>query len=266
MILNSNQLTMEGKIKTIIVEDEHKSLLTLQTLLERYCPEIRVIGTGNCVEAGIQVIEELKPELVFLDIAMPDGDAFDLLNRIGKVEFEIIFITAYNDFALKAFEFSALHYLLKPINYTELQEAVQRFLKIRPVNNIQSRLDILNSSLKSHFDKISLPSNDGLIFVEIQDIVRFEAAGNYSTVFLSKGENIVVTKTLNQFEEILSGLNFVRIHNSHLINLRYVKKYHRGQGGTVTMNSGTPLSVSRTRKNEFIEGLKRFSLTMGNTT
>ncbi|MFA5815818.1 MAG: LytTR family DNA-binding domain-containing protein [Bacteroidales bacterium] len=256
---------MEGKIKTIIVEDEHKSLLTLQTLLERYCPEIKVIGTGNCVEAGIRVLEELKPELVFLDIAMPDGDAFDLLNRIGKVEFEIIFITAYNDFALKAFEFSALHYLLKPINYMELQDAVQRYLKIRPVSHIQSRLDILNSSLKNHFDKISLPSNDGLIIVEIQDIVRFEAAGNYSTVFLSKGESIIVTKTLNQFEEILTELHFIRIHNTHLINLRYVKKYQRGQGGVVTMNNGTPLKVSRTRKNEFIEGLRNLSLTIGNS-
>lgn len=256
---------MEGTIRTIIVEDENKSLLTLRTLLERYCPEIKVIGTGNCVEAGIRIIEELKPELVFLDIGMPDGDAFDLLNRVGKVEFEIIFITAYNDFALKAFEFSALHYLLKPINYIELQDAVQRYLKIRPISNLQSRLDILNNSLKSHFDKISLPSNDGLIIVEIQDIVRFEAAGNYSTVFLSHGDSIVVTKTLNQFEEILTGLLFIRVHNTHLINLRYVKKYQRGQGGVVTMNNGTQITVSRTRKNEFLEGLKNLSLTMGNT-
>lgn len=257
---------MEGKIRTILIEDERKSLLTLQTLLERYCPEIKIIGTGNCVEAGVRVIQELQPELVFLDIAMPDGDAFDLLRRLGKVDFEIIFITAYNDFALKAFEFSALHYLLKPINYTELQTAVKRFLKIRPASNIQPRLDILNSSLKSHFDKISMPSNDGLIFIDIPDIVRFEASGNYSTVFLSKGENLVVTKTLNQFEEILAGLHFIRIHNTHLINLKYVKKYQRGQGGVVTMFNGTQLTVSRTRKNEFIEGLKEFSLTMGNTT
>lgn len=256
---------MEGTIRTIIIEDENKSLLTLRTLLERYCPEIKVIGTGNCVEEGIRVIEELKPELVFLDIGMPDGDAFDLLNRVGKVEFEIIFITAYNDFALKAFEFSALHYLLKPINYVELQDAVQRYLKIRSVSDIQSRLGILNSSLKSHFDKISLPSNDGLIIVEIQNIVRFEAAGNYSTVFLSQGDSIVVTKTLNQFEEILTGLFFIRVHNTHLINLRYVKKYQRGQGGVVTMNNGTQIAVSRTRKNEFLEGLKNLSLTMGNT-
>jgi two-component system LytT family response regulator len=256
---------MEGGIRTIIVEDEQKSLLTLQTLLERYCPEVSVIGTASCVEEGVRVIEELRPELVFLDIAMPDGDAFDLLSRVQMVEFEIIFITAYNDFALKAFEFSALHYLLKPINYVELQTAVQRYQKIRPTSTIQSRLNILNNSLKNHFDKISLPSNDGLIIVEIQDIVRLEAAGNYSSVFLSKGDSIIVTKTLNQFEEILTGLHFIRIHNTHLINLRYVKKYQRGQGGVVTMTNGTFLTVSRTRKNEFLEGLKNFSMSMGNT-
>ncbi len=257
---------MEGKIRTIIIEDEHKSLLTLQTLLERYCPEVLVIGTGNSVEAGIRVIKELNPELVFLDISMPDGDAFDLLNRIGTVNFEIIFITAYNDFALKAFEFSALHYLLKPINYRELEDAVQRYLKIRPLNNVQPKLEILNRTLKNHFDKISLPSNDGLIIVDIHDIVRLEAAGNYSTVCLTSGENIIVTKTLNHFEEILSGLNFIRIHNTHLINLKYVKKYQRGQGGTVTMSNGTSLAVSRTRKNEFIEGLRNLSLTVGYTS
>lgn len=257
---------MEGKIRTIIIEDERKSLLTLLTLLDRHCPEILVVDNANCVEAGIRVIEELKPELVFLDIAMPDGDAFDLLNRIGKVDFEIIFITAYNDFALKAFEFSALHYLLKPINYVELQDAVQRYLKIRPDNSIQSRLDILNGSMKNRFDKISLPSNDGLIIVEIKDIVRLEAAGNYSTVFLSQGETIIVTKTLNQFEDILAGLDFVRVHNTHLINLRFVKKYQRGQGGVVTMHNGTVIAVSRTRKNEFMERLKSLSLTMGSAT
>jgi len=257
---------MDERIRTIIIEDENKSMLALQTLLERYCPDVMVVGNGNSVETGLEALNELKPELVFMDIAMPDGDAFDLLNRIGDIDFEIIFITAYNDFALKAFEFSALHYLLKPINYLELQEAVLRFRKVRSKSQIQSRLDILKNTLQNHFDKISLPSNDGLIIVEIQEIVRFEAAGNYSCVFLSSGDSIIVTKTLNQFEEILTGMHFIRIHNTHLINLQYLKKYQRGQGGVVTMNNGTSLTVSRTRKNEFIEGLKNFSLTMGNTT
>lgn len=256
---------MEGKIQTIIVEDEPKSLLTLQSLLNRYCPEVNVIATAGTVESGLQVLEKFSPELVFLDIAMPDGDAFDLLNRIGQVDFEIIFITAYNDFALKAFEFSALHYLLKPINFQELQSAVRRFMKIRDRDNIGSRLDVLNNSLKNHFDKISLPSSDGLTIVELKDIVRLEAAGNYSTVFMANNQSMVVTKTLYQFEEILEGLNFSRIHNTHLINLAYIKKYQRGQGGIVTMNDGTRITVSRSRKNEFINALRAYSLTLGST-
>lgn len=256
---------MEQKIRSVIIEDEHKSLLTLRTLLERYCPEIEVVGTAGSVEAGIRVLKEVGPDLVFMDIAMPDGDAFDLLNRYGKVDFEIIFVTAYNDFALKAFEFSALHYLLKPISYKELQDAVNRFQRLRSPVSMEERLEILNRTLQNHFDKISLPSNDGLIIVEIEKIMRLEASGNYSTVFMDNGETIVVTKTLNQFEEILTGLWFVRIHNTHLINLKYLKKYQRGQGGVVTMQNGIALTVSRTRKNEFIECLKTMSLTMGQT-
>jgi len=255
---------MEGKIQTVIIEDEPKSLLTLQSLLDRYCPEVQVIATAGSVESGLHILAENNPELVFLDIAMPDGDAFDLLNKIGHVDFEIIFITAYNDFALRAFEFSALHYLLKPVNYLELQAAVQRFMKIRNYDSLGTRLDILNNSMKNHFDKISLPSNDGLIIVELKEIVRLEAAGNYSTIHLANDQSIVVTKTLYQFEEILDGLDFIRIHNTHLINLNYVKRYQRGQGGTVTMNDGTQLAVSRGRKAEFIDALKTYSLTIGN--
>lgn len=256
---------MKTTIKTIIIEDEKKSMMTLETLLGRYCPEVSIVGTGNCVEEGIRIIEELKPELVFLDIAMPDGDAFDLLDRIKTVDFEIIFVTAYHDFALKAFEFSALHYLLKPINYEDLQAAVQRYLKIRPVKNIQRRLEVLSSSLKSHFSKISLPSTDGLVIYEIKDIERFEAEGNYSLVFFSDGNSILVTKPLTQFENILDGVNFVRAHNKHLINLNFVKKYQRGQGGVATMVSGKEIAVSRTRKDEFLRKIKSFSLTMGNS-
>lgn len=255
---------MEGKIQAVIIEDEPKSLLTLESLLERYCPEVKIIATAGSVEIGLHVMAENSPELVFMDIAMPDGDAFDLLNKIGHIDFEIIFITAYNDFALRAFEFSALHYLLKPIHYLELQAAVQRFMKVRSYDTLRTRLDILNNSIKNHFDKISLPSNDGLTIVELKEIVRLEAAGNYSTVYLANEQSIVVTKTLFQFEEILDGLNFIRIHNTHLINLDYVKRYQRGQGGTVTMNDGTQLAVSRGRKAEFIDALKTYSLTMGN--
>ncbi len=254
---------MESKIRTVLVEDERKSMLTLETLLQRYCPEVEIAGMARCVEEGLSVIKDTNPELVFLDIAMPVGDAFDLLNRHGSGNFLIIFITAYNDYALKAFEFSALHYLLKPINYLDLQAAVQRYLRFKPDNSLQSRLDILNQSLRNHFDRISLPSSDGLIIVDIREIIRIEAASNYSLVYLLNGDNIIVSKAVSQFEEILTGLNFMRIHNTHLINLNYVKKYTRGQGGMVTLSDGTHIAVSRSRKNDFLEALKGLSLTIG---
>ena len=257
---------MENKIKAVIIEDERKSLLTLMTLLERYCPEVEIIGSGKSVQEGIQVLNDLKPELVFLDISMPDGDAFDLLGSMGKVDFEIIFVTAYNDFALKAFDFAALHYLLKPINYLDLQVAVRRFKKIRPDSSINPRLEILNQSLKNQFEKISLPTSDGLIIIEIQDIIRIEASHNYSIFYLTAGQNIIVTKSSNHFEEILKDLNFVRIHNTHLINLRFVKKYLRGQGGSVILADGTQLSISRSRKAGFIESLKNLALGIGHTS
>ena len=254
---------MEPRIRTVIIEDERKSLLTLETLLERYCPEVEVVGSGRNVEEGIEILLSLKPDLAFLDIAMPDGDAFNLLNRIGKVEFEIIFVTAYNDFALKAFEFSALHYLLKPVNYKDLQQAIQRYLKVKPDRSIQSRLNVLQHNLHNHFDKITLSGMEGLVIVDIQDIIRIEASSNYSLVHLVNKETLVVSKTMSQFEEILRDLQFVRIHNTHLINLKHVKKYQRGQGGMVTMDNGTQLAVSRSRKNDFLAGLKEMSLTLG---
>ena len=257
---------MEDKIRTVLIEDERKSLMTLETLLERYCPEVLVVGTARNVEEGFEVLRRTEPDLVFMDIAMPDGDAFDLLNRLGSIHFEIIFITAYNDYALKAFEFSALHYLLKPVNYTDLQAAVQRFIRIRPENQIQSRIDILKQSMTNHIERISLPSSDGLAIVSIQEIIRIEAASNYSFVYLVGGENIIVSKAVSQFEEILTGLNFIRIHNTHLINLRFVKRYQRGQGGMVTLTDGTQLAVSKTRKNQFLEALKDHSLTLGKPT
>jgi two-component system, LytTR family, response regulator len=254
---------MENTIRTILIEDERKSLMTLETLLERYCPEVTVVGTGKNVEEGIRVLRETHPDLVFLDIAMPDGDAFDLLDRFGKIDFEIIFITAYNEYALKAFEFSALHYLLKPVNYLDLQRAVQRFRKIKPDTTVQAQLEVMSHNLHNHFDKITLPGNDGLEIINIQDIIRIEASSNYSLVYLINKDTLIISKTMNQFEEILRQSNFIRIHNTHMVNLMHVKKYQRGQGGLVILDDGTQLAVSRSRKMAFLEGLKSHSLTIG---
>lgn len=252
-----------ARIRTVIVEDEPKSLLALKTLLERYCPDIELVGTASSVSEGIRVIPSIKPELVFMDIAMPDGNAFDLLNRLDKKEFEIIFITAYNDYALKAFEFSALHYLLKPINYLDLQQAVQRYQKLKPSLNLDSRLEILNENLERKYTRISLPTQEGLTVVELASIMHIESSSNYSLLHFAQGDSLLVSKSLNQFEEMLAGLGFVRIHNTHIINGKQVRKYHRGRGGRVTLTNGTNLAVSASRKKTFLDYLHRMSINIG---
>lgn len=257
MMKNGNHKSL---IKTVLVEDEKKSLLTLQSLLERYCPDVLVIGTAGTVAEGLQVIADCGPELVFMDIAMPDGDAFDLLRELDEIDFEIVFITAYNDFALKAFDFSALHYLLKPVNYPDLQEAVQRFQRIRSDLLISERIQILNQTLQNNFFKISLPTIDGLIILEIDQIIRIEASSNYCQFFLKDKNSVVVSKPLNHFENILTELSFFRIHNTHMINLRYVSKYQKGRGGLVTMQDGSQVSVSASRKKEFLDQLNQVSV------
>jgi len=250
-----NKESENNKIKVILVEDEKKSLLTLSKLLETYCPEVQIIGTACDVAEGVDIIPKLHPDLVFLDIAMPDGDAFDLLNQLPHVDFEIVFITAYNDYALKAFDFSALHYLLKPVSHAELIESVKRFEKNHHDSRMTERIQILNQSLNSNFVKISLPTNDGLIILEIDNIIRIEADSNYCQFFLNNGKSVVVSRTLNHFEKVLSELNFFRVHNTHMINLKYVTKYQKGRGGLVVLTDGSSVGVSATRKKDFLAKL-----------
>jgi two-component system LytT family response regulator len=245
------------KIRTVLVEDERKSLLTLHALLDKYCPDIQVVGTAADVSQSRTLIESLKPELIFLDISLPDGNAFDLLNQIDEITFEIIFITAYNEYALKAFEFSALHYILKPVSHEDLIEAVHRFNRIRSNINISDRLEVLNQSLNHNFSRISLPSSEGLIIIDIDKITRIEASSNYSIFYLLSGESHIVSRSMNYFEKILSDMNFVRIHNTHIVNLDYVRKYNKGRGGMITMEDNTQLTVSAGRKKEFLEKMGR---------
>jgi len=251
-----------SSIRTVIVEDEPKSLLTLTSLLERYCTEVNLVGTAKSVSEGLQVLPSAHPDLVFMDIAMPDGNAFDLINRLDRVDFEIIFVTAYNEYALKAFEFSALHYILKPVNYEELQAAVHRYLQITSRQSINSRLEILNQSLQNNYLKISLPTQEGLVITELKEIIRIEADSNYSRFYLKNGTSLMVSKSLNQFEEILSGLGFIRIHNTHIINIDLVRKYQKGRGGTVILEDGTRLPVSIGRKEMFLSHLHGNSINM----
>ena len=248
------------QVNTVIVEDEKKSLLTLESLLNKYCPDIHIIGTAEYVKEGLEIIPRVRPELIFMDIAMPDGDAFDLLNQLNRIDFEIVFITAYNEFALKAFEFSALHYLLKPVNHTDLIETLNRYKRIRGNLRINERIQILNQSLNKNYDKITLPTNDGLIIIETDKIIRIEASSNYCQFFMTDKSSIVVSKPLSHFEKILEEMNFIRVHNTHIVNLMYVKKYNKGRGGSIVLKDGSQVSVSASRKKDFLDQLNQVSV------
>ena len=249
---------MKNKVSAVIIDDEKKSILTLGKLLEKYCPQVIVSGTAMNVSEGVKKIDEVKPELVFLDITMPDGDGFDVLHLVEHRSFEVIFITASNQYAIKAFEFSAIHYLLKPINFKELQHAVERFEQVRGDNMLNEKVSILKDSLNKNYKKIILPSAEGLIMKDLDDIIRCEADSNYTIFFFKNKEKLMVSKSLNNFEKILTDIHFCRIHNKHLINLKYVDKYIKGKAGYVVMQDGSHAYVSEGRRADFIASLKDY--------
>ncbi|MBC8485170.1 MAG: response regulator transcription factor [Bacteroidetes bacterium] len=242
-------------IKAIIIDDEQKARETLSDSLSLYCKNIDVIAEADGVKTGLVVIKENNPDVVFLDIMMTDGSGFDLLELIPTINFEIIFVTAYDKFAVKAFEFSAVDYILKPIKPQQLIRAVGKLKKSEGFETINKKLEVLISN-KNNLEKIALPSLDGLCFIRIEDIIRCESDGNYTTFYMNSGEKVIVTKLIKEYEEMLSPLTFYRIHKSHIINFKYIKKYTRGDGGSVIMNDGTKIEVSRRRKEGFVSALQ----------
>jgi two-component system LytT family response regulator len=247
-------------INAVIVDDEKNCRDTLSSLLEKNCPQINNIAQCKSVNEGINCIRRLKPELVFLDVEMPDGTGFNLLDQIGEINFEVIFTTAYEQYAVKAFKFSALDYLMKPVNSKELVDAISRFenLKNKSDSNVQLQLLLANlKTIKGGFHKIAIPTTEGLILLDINNTLRLESDGNYTNFITLKTKHIV-SKSLKEYEELLTDNNFLRIHQSHLINLNWVKKYVRGEGGYVVMNDGTSVPVSARKKQEVLEKLTHF--------
>jgi two-component system, LytTR family, response regulator len=246
-------------IRTVLVDDEPNNLETLHQLLVKYCPQVEIIGTADSVTKAREVIVDKKPDLVFLDIEMPYGNAFELLNSMPAVDFEIIFVTAFGNYAIEAIKFSALDYLLKPVNIKELQAAVQKAAQRIQFKNISQKLDNLFFNLntsKPSLQKIALPTLEGLMFVNIKDLVWLEARGSYTCVYLSSQQRIMVSRTLKEFEDALPVDFFSRIHQSYVINHNYIRKYNRGRGGTIEMEDGTVIEVSMRKKDEFLAKFK----------
>ncbi len=242
-------------MRTIIVDDEPKNVRILNKLLTDYCPEVKIIGSAGDANAALQIIEELKPELVLLDIEMPNGNAFDLLDKLTTISFEIIFITAFENYSLKAFKYSALDYLLKPVSIEELQNAIAKAKDNSNTKNINLQVKSLLQNINNAnggLQKVAVHTLNGLAFVKSDDIVRIEAQGSYSVFHLTNKSTLLASKNLKDYEDILTGDIFFRIHKSHIVNLNAIKKYHKGRGGYIVMDDGTSIEVATRRKNDFL--------------
>ena len=216
--------------------------------------DILAIPAGENVQSGIQAIEELKPDIVFLDIQMPDGTGFDVLKSVKNKNFEVIFITAHEEFAIKAIKFSALDYLLKPIDPEELKAAVEKAIKAVDDKKEESQFEALQNNIQPNQKKrLVLKTQESVYVVELHEIIRCEADRNYTSFFLSSGKKILVSKTLKEYETLLSTHNFLRVQQSHLVNLDYVDRYDKGNGGSVVMKDGSEVPLSPAKREVFFK-------------
>ncbi|HRW74592.1 MAG: LytTR family DNA-binding domain-containing protein [Saprospiraceae bacterium] len=247
-------------IRAVIVDDEQYGRENLRNLLGRYCPEVEVVGEADSVERGVQVLRDpdLKPDVAFLDINLQDGLVFQLLNELTDRPFEVIFVTAYEQFAVKAFKYSAIDYVLKPIDPDALKEAVAQ---IRPgrLNRIAQRLDVFQGALaQPHtYEKLTVSALDGIYFLNLKEIVRFEADDNYTNIYLQDGGKLTASKTIKSYEDLLANQHFFRVHKRHMINLNFIRKFVKGDGGYLVMDDGKQIDVSRRRRTEFIERVRK---------
>lgn len=246
-------------IKALVVDDELNNRENLHSLLSEYCKEVEVIGMADSVDAAFRIIRTQKPDLVFLDIRMPEKDGFKLLENLDEIDFEVIVVTAYNQYAIQAIKFCAIDYLLKPIDLTELRKAVDLVSKRVHQKEENERLKQLinHLNLGGRSPRIGLASQHKVDFVEIARITRCEADNNYTHVFLDHPEKMTISKTLKEFEDLLKEHGFIRVHQSHLINSAHIKSLQKSDGGYIRMTDDSIVPISRTRKNEILALLRK---------
>jgi len=242
-------------MRAILIDDEQSARNSLKAELRDYCPEIVIVGEADGVQKGIAAIRELKPELVFLDVEMGDGTGFDLLEQLAPVSFHVIFTTAHDTHAVKAFKYSAVDYLLKPVDADELMAAVKKLGKLADQQLLQASLKALLENTKQsnrELRKIVINSNEGHYVLNIGEIIRFEAERNYTKVILESEKPLLVAKTLKHFEDLLQGQKFERIHQSHLISIQHIRKYIPRDGGYVVLSNGDNVPVAQRKKTELL--------------
>lgn len=242
------------KYKAIIIDDEAKARRLLQLLIEENCKDIEIVAQAEDVPSGVKAIREHQPDIVFSDIDMPVYNGFQLLDFVDKTDFELIYCTAHNDFALKAFEVSAVGYLVKPIQISLLISTVEKAIKLRKIpSTIAERLETLKQNTKQNtLNRIALPLSDSLRFVDLTNILYLEAEGAYTHVILNDKSKLLISKKLKEFENLLSdNKNFFRIHRTYMINTDAIKEYTKADGGSITMSNNDIVPVARDRKDDF---------------
>ena len=245
-------------LRAIIVEDEKHSRETLNNLITEFCSDVKVVGMASSPDEAIEAITSLTPDVVFLDVELQSGTGFDVLQQLEKIDFEIIFTTAFEQYALKAVKFSSLDYLLKPIDYKELKRSVEKARIKKDEQVYKKQLETLLFNLKQErpkLNKICLLTFDGFAFVDVEDIIYCKAEGSYTKFVLKDNSKLMVSKYLKEFEGLLLEQCFMRVHNSFLINLKEVKKFVRSDGGYILMSNNDTASISRTKKEDFMKAM-----------
>jgi len=245
-------------LEVILIDDEGSSRNSLRQKLSAHCSDIEIVAECETGEDGLKAIEEKQPDIVFLDVEMPRMNGFTMLQQLKNRSFELIFTTAYDHYAIKAIRYSALDYLVKPVEVEELKEAVRKAKEKRGSDIPNERVEILLHNLlneKNLHSRIAIPSMEGLQFVETNDIIYLEAKSNYTEIFVKDLPKITVAKTLKEFDDLLPSPAFIRIHHSYLINKNHILKYIKGEGGQVTMRNGAVLDVARRKKEEFMKAI-----------
>lgn len=250
--------------RALLIEDEPEGLQNLQNLLEKYCPDVEVVATGGSNADLLRLTngdDETPFDVAFLDIALPDGLVFQGLQQMEDIPFDIIFVTAYNQYALTAFDFSALDYVLKPIEPDDLRRAVSRVNTGNKSANTKKRVELLQQNyspnMPNAFEKIGISGLDGVHFVRLREIVRLEAEDNYTHFILKTGNKITASKTIKAYEDTLLRLNFVRVHKKHIVNMNYMKTYIKGEGGYLILENGETIEVSRRKKAVLMDSVRR---------
>lgn len=248
-------------LKTIIVDDEPDAVNFIDSIVREYCPKLEVVGKASSAKDGSKLIIEKTPDIVFLDVEMPHGSGFDLLANFPEKTFEVIFITAFNHYAIKAIKFSAVDYILKPININEFIQAVDKVIDKRSNHSnrggsFSALLENVRSTLPG---KLAIPTSEGMEYLNTKEILRVEADRSYSWFFLTDRRKILVSRNLKEYQELLSDRNFFRTHNSHLINLEHVKKYIRHEGGAVELIDGSQVPISRGKRDLFLLQMAKLS-------